>query len=451
MIITYFSEFFSLLNEMAPYLVLGLFFAGILHVYFSKEKIAKYLGGDSTKSAINASILGIPLPLCSCGVIPTGVSFHKNGASKGASVSFLISTPQTGVDSVLATYSLMGWPFAVIRPLVALFTGISGGLLTNIFAKDKPAEAPMAQPTPGADISCADGCDEDTPQDQPVSAIGKVKQLFRYAFVEFLQDISDWLLIGLALAALISVALPDTFFTEYVTNDYWGILIALVASVPMYICATGSIPIAATLLMKGISPGAALVFLMAGPATNAATITVIGKSLGRNALIVYLASIIGGALLFGILINEFVPASWLLMGISEHAGHQHEMLPFWLQTASSVLLVGAMLYGYFLKYRSKLFPAAQDPEPESGISSQTETNYDFDMEQKNIIVDGMTCNHCKASVEKNIGAIEGIDEVSVDLATKTVKLKGDTINLDTVKQTIGDIGYEYLGEDTQTV
>ncbi|MDR9488660.1 permease, partial [Salibacter sp.] len=123
--------FWELFSEMSPYLVLGFLLAGILHVYFPKDKVNKYLGKRNLKSVINAALVGVPLPLCSCGVIPTGVSFHKNGASKGASVSFLISTPQTGVDSILATYSLMGLPFAVIRPIVALITGITGGLFTN--------------------------------------------------------------------------------------------------------------------------------------------------------------------------------------------------------------------------------------------------------------------------------------------------------------------------------
>ena len=243
------TAFWDLFMEMAPYLVLGFLLAGVLHVFFPKHKVHKYLGGKNLKSVINASLVGIPLPLCSCGVIPTGVSFHKNGASKGASVSFLISTPQTGVDSILATYSLMGLPFAVIRPIVALITGIIGGVATNAVDESPVTEAPQ-------------------------SAVNEIKgnkfiAMLRYAFVDFLADIAKWLVIGLAIAAVITVMVPDSFFESYLSNPYLNMLLVLAASVPMYVCATGSIPVAMALLVKGISPGAAFVFLMAGPATNA--------------------------------------------------------------------------------------------------------------------------------------------------------------------------------------
>ena len=282
----YFAELWFLLLEMAPWLLLGLIFAGLLKVYFPQKHIDRYLGKSNFKSALNGSILGIPMPLCSCGVIPTGISFYKDGASKGATNSFLISTPQTGVDSIFATYSMLGWPFAILRPIVAFVTGVTGGVLTNWLVKDKPkpkAASPFADFKIDTGVvsgtqTCSDdscGCHEPRKNDKRHSLVRAAD----YAFVELLQDIAKWLVIGFLAAALISVLIPDDFFSRF---QGWGIieiLLVLAASVPIYICATGSIPVAAVLLMKGVSPGAALVFLMAGPATNVATMTVLGKTI----------------------------------------------------------------------------------------------------------------------------------------------------------------------------
>jgi uncharacterized protein len=300
-VIKYFEEVWFLLLQMAPWLLFGLVFAGLLKVYFPQKHIDKYLGKSNFKSAFNASLLGVPLPLCSCGVIPTAISFYKNGASKGATNSFLISTPQTGVDSIFATYSMLGWPFALLRPFVAFFTGVAGGVLTNFFIKEKPVK--KSSPFAGfkidavslgkTDATCNDdscNCNEPKTEDKRHALIRAAD----YAFVELLQDISKWLILGFLIAALISVLLPNDFFSSFKGLGLIEILVVLAASVPIYICATGSIPIAAVLLMKGVSPGAALVFLMAGPATNVATIAVLGKTMGRKSLIIYLSTIIGG-------------------------------------------------------------------------------------------------------------------------------------------------------------
>lgn len=289
----YIQDFFKILNEMSPYLLLGFLFAGLLHVFFPKRRINGLLGEKNSRSVINAALLGVPLPLCSCGVIPTGVSFYKNGASKGSSISFLISTPQTGIDSIMVTYSLLGLPFAIIRPVIALITGFFGGFLTNLTDKET------------AEDKISNSLKANNEQQKDTTSNNPVIKLFRYAFVDFLQDISKWLVIGLLIAAVISVIVPDDFFAKHLGNGYWDMLIILLVSIPIYVCATASVPIAAILILKGISPGAALVFLMAGPATNAATITIINKVFGKKTLFVYLFSIITGALLFGILELSF--------------------------------------------------------------------------------------------------------------------------------------------------
>ncbi len=412
------SDFFSILNEMSPYLLLGFLVAGILNALIPKRMINKYLGKNNFKSVFNASLLGVPLPLCSCGVIPTGISFYKNGASKGATNSFLISTPQTGVDSILVTYSLLGLPFAILRPFIALVSGIIGGLFTNAF--DKEVEIVKNQIVN---------------EDSTYKTI--FDKIFKYAFVDFLQDIANWLIIGLLIAAFISVAIPESFFSNYLDNSFLSMIVVLIAAVPLYVCATSSVPIAAVLLMKGLSPGAALVFLMAGPATNAATITVIKNSMGKKALFSYLFSIIFSALFFGTIINEFLPAHWFSMG-AIHAlhSHSHEILPFWFKTLSSVALALLLINAYVQKYKSKFFS--------NKIKYQQVTNIKG-MENISVIIKGMNCNHCKQNVLNALSQISEIENVDVDLVAETATIKGKNVNLDLVKAEVEKIGYKFMG------
>jgi uncharacterized membrane protein YraQ (UPF0718 family)/copper chaperone CopZ len=416
---------------MAPWLLLGLIFAGLLKVYFPQKHIDKYLGKSNFKSALNASLLGIPMPLCSCGVIPTGISFYKNGASKGATNSFLISTPQTGVDSIFATYSMLGWPFALLRPFVAFFTGVLGGVLTNWFIKDAPKPtSPFANfKLDTAAISGTESCDDDCGCSTPILE-DKRHSIIRaadYAFVELLQDIAKWLILGFLAAALISVVLPNDFFSRFQGLGLVEILMILVVSVPIYICATGSIPIAAVLLLKGVSPGAALVFLMAGPATNVATMTVLGKTMGRKSFFIYLATIIGGAIFFGMLTNMFIPADFILSKIMHiHGDGQHEMLPVWLQFLSAFVLIISIVGGYFYqKYRKK-----RNMAESHGVVLK---------------VEGMTCSHCEANVKRNLEAIKGIRTVIANNQSNSVKISGSGYNLEKVKETINGLGYKFIG------
>lgn len=398
---------------MAPWLLFGFLFAGILHVYMPKGSIQKYMGGKNIKSVIYAALLGIPLPLCSCGVIPTGISFYKEGASKGATVSFLISTPQTGVDSILATYSLLGLPFAILRPLVAFFSGVMGGAISNI----------------GLDSHDANNQTKEIKQEERKGS--KFSLMLNYAFYEFLMDIAKWLIIGLALAALISMLLPADFFTLYLDNEFLSMLIVLVASIPIYVCATGSIPIAAVLMMKGLSPGAALVFLMAGPATNAATMAVIGKSIDRKTLIIYMITIISTAVIFGMLTNTFLPREWFTGFLSQHSDHNHELIPFWIRFASGIILAALILYGYLRKYLLK----------------KTFTNTST-MEDNILLLNikGMTCNHCKMSVENKLSTFSGVESVTADPDNNKVMIKGSHFDKIKIKATIEDLGFDYQGE-----
>jgi hypothetical protein len=414
-IINYFNEFWGLMVEMAPYLLFGFLFAGILHIYLQKEKVGKMLNGNDLRSVTNATIFGIPLPLCSCGVIPAGLSFHKNGASKGSTVSFLISTPQTGVDSILVTYSLLGLPFAIIRPIVAMVTGITGGALANSFTKHKPVSK-----------------EKHVDKYAHLSFTQKVKKVFQYGFVEFIQDISKWLVIGLLLAALLAVVIPDDFFTQYIQYPWLNMLLVLVASMPLYICATGSVPIAAVLMMKGLSPGAALVFLMAGPATNVATMTVLWKSIGKKATLIYLATIIGGALIFGYLIDVFLPGSWFSMAEHVHA-HNH-ILPEWLGVMSAIVLGALIVNGYYLNW----VKAKKDKQQKVKLEDK--------MGVEKFKVEGMTCKNCKAHVEKDVMKLDGVDEVIADFNTGEVSVSGENYDVEKVKQAVEEAGYDFKGK-----
>jgi len=415
LIVGYFKIFWELFNEMAIYLMIGFFFAGFLHVFIRKERIGKYLGGNDLRASVNASLLGVPLPLCSCGVIPAGLSFLKNGASKGATVSFLISTPQTGVDSIMVTYSMLGWPLAIIRPIVAFITGVTGGLVTNFSQKNKKEDVVLK-------------VDNDF---VPKAFLGKIKELVRYGFVDFLQDISKWLLIGLAVAALLTLLIPANFFTTYIEYKWLNMLLVLAVSVPLYVCATGSVPIAAVLMMKGLSPGAALVFLMAGPATNIATISVLAKSLGKGAMLAYLLTITGGALLAGTLIDAFLPAAWFT-GFMDHSGHNHDQGSL-IQLAASIVLALLIVNGIILKWNANRIEK----------NRELKTN---NMTIKTFIVEGMTCKNCKAHVEKSINEIAGVDDVIVDLANGQVRVSGDEIDNLKVKESVEELGYIFKGE-----
>lgn len=412
--LTFFRDFIAILSEMSPYLLLGFFFAGLLYAFIPRQKIEKYFNGGALHSSVLASLFGIPLPLCSCGVIPTGTAFYKNGASKGGTVSFLISTPQTGVDSILATFSLMGLPFAIIRPLAALITGITGGLITSSITTEARVQSAY-QPK----------------EEEHKTLSQKVADLFRYAFVDFIQDISKWLVIGLVLAAILSALIPDEFFEVLNLPPILQMGIILIVSIPLYICATGSIPLAAILILKGISPGAAFVLLMAGPATNAATITMIGKVLGRSSLLAYLGTIIIGALSFGLLIDYVFPVEWFTQIVSQHSMHNHGGTLNWWQIASGVVLVLLIVNAYIQKRRNT--------KPQS--KNQTMSN---PMKTQTIKVDGMTCNHCKANVENNLAKLPFVDRVHVNLSEKTVTLEGDNLELKTTIETIESLGYKPL-------
>ena len=337
------KEVLSLINEMSPYLLLGFFFAGVMHAFIPGMVYNRYLGGKGFKSVFYGALFGVPLPLCSCGVLPTAMSLRKQGASKGATASFLISTPETGVDSIIATYSVLGLPFAVIRPVAAFCNAIMGGWLINKFG-DKDEVVPVDA---SAKTCCCHHKQEETHHE---GFLGKMREALRFGFVEMIEDIGKWLVIGLVIAGLITVFVPDEFFALFRGNTQLSMLLVLCIAIPMYICATGSIPIAVALMMKGLTPGAALVLLMAGPACNMASILVINKTLGRKSLVLYLVSIITMAILWGHVVDYLLPAEWFQMALSVGRCCIEESTS-WLNWSSTIVLGLFLLNALWHTYR----------------------------------------------------------------------------------------------------
>ena len=341
------QEVFTLINEMSPYLLLGFLLAGLMHAFIPGMVYSRYLSGHGFRSVLYGALFGIPLPLCSCGVIPTAMSLRKEGASKGATVSFLIATPETGVDSIIATYSLLGLPFALIRPIAACCNALMGGMLVNAFADEKEGREISEEDTKSC---CCHhegqlGVAEVKGQKSKVkglSMVNKLKEALQFGFVEMMGDIGKWLVIGLIIAGLITVFVPESFFTIFKGSTLMSMLLVLCIAIPMYICATGSIPIAVALMLKGLTPGAALVLLMAGPACNMASILVINKVLGRKTLFVYLFSIITMAICWGCIVDYCLPQEWFMTGMMAKACHEAEGTS-WFNIGCTILLTLLLL------------------------------------------------------------------------------------------------------------
>lgn len=325
------KEAYFLFERMAPYLLFGFLFAGVLHIFIRTDMVSRHLGERSFFSVVKASLFGIPLPLCSCSVIPTAMSLKKEGASKGAVLSFLISTPTTGVDSIFATYSLLGGIFTVYRIAAAFLTGVFAGTLANIFLREK---VPAAGSTPEKCKLC-DG------EEEHVHGLwGRILEVFRYAFRDLLKDSGGALLLGILIGGGISYFLPESFIATYMGSGMKAMIIMLLAGIPMYVCATASIPIAVALMMKGMDPGAALVFLVAGPATNMVTMAIVGREMGKGALAVYLGSIVSCSLVLGALLGRFSEYLYNTSGITMMPGHHHvESYPGWTAHAASIILL----------------------------------------------------------------------------------------------------------------
>jgi uncharacterized membrane protein YraQ (UPF0718 family) len=338
--INWFGGFFyaswELTMAMAPWLLLGFAMAGICSRLVSKKTIERHIAGNNLSSVLKAVALGIPLPLCSCGVIPVAASLRQKGASKGAVAAFTAATPQTGVDSIAATYSLMGWIFTLGRLVADLIAGILAGVLINLFDREDPkpaatAEAPQATP---AVKSCC-GHKATAPQAQAPKAWVAILQ---EGFVKMPADIGKYLVIGILLGALITSLLPPDTLQDQLGHPLWSYVVITLVAIPLYVCATGSIPLAFAMMQVGISPGAAIVFLVAGPATNTATFITLFKLIGRRATFIYLLTLIIGAWSVGFVFDYVIPRDALQLA----HGHHHDSAASWFDMVCGVVLIGIL-------------------------------------------------------------------------------------------------------------
>lgn len=333
------KESWLIFKEAAPFVLFGFFAAGLLKVLIPEKAIVKHLGGNGFRSVFKASLFGVPLPLCSCGVIPVAIGLRKQGASKGATASFLVSVPETGVDSVAITWALLDPLMTIIRPVSAFITALATGSLINLLPEQKEVSK-----TDTADSCCSADPDKSTLSAQQKPILQRLKDGVIYAFTDLLKDIGGWLLLGILIAGVISYFVPIDFVDRYLGGEYSSLLIMLIIGIPLYICASASTPIAAALVLKGLSPGAALVFLLAGPATNAATMTVVAKHLGKTTTVVYVAVIATCSLAFGWIVNRIY--EWLSIDVLDWASHADHGTDSWIYSISAFVLIGLLLWNY---------------------------------------------------------------------------------------------------------
>lgn len=378
-----------MLNEMSPYILLGFLLAGLLHVFIPQQTFARHLSGTGWKSVVKSALIGVPLPLCSCGVLPTAIAMKRNGASRAASTSFLVATPQTGVDSIAATWSLLGPAFAIVRPVAALCTAVAGGMAVGRAEKKNCA----------IDTTASDIIDE-----RPKGFINRCIAALKYGFIDLVGSIGGWLVAGLIIAAIITVYVPADFFAVLGRNPILSMIAVLIIAVPMYVCATGSIPIALSLVMKGLSPGTALVLLMAGPAANFASFTLISREMGRKSATIYLLSIVVGAMCFGLMIDYLLPAKWFALSHACTGAHCAKDFSNFSIICSGILTT--LLIITFIKRNIH----------KNKISETMAKQYE---------IKGMNCPHCQATVIKSISGVKGVTQVDVNLSTGKATVEGE--------------------------
>jgi uncharacterized membrane protein YraQ (UPF0718 family)/copper chaperone CopZ len=485
-------EFITLFSEMAPFLLLGFLLAGILHVWVPNHLYVPKISKSNFMSVLWAALFGVPLPICSCGVIPTSIALRKEGASKGASVSFLISTPATGVDSILATYSLLGLPFAILRPIAAFVTALFGGVLTNIASRgEEDAAHGEAHPETidfddcDAEHHCGCGHCEEEHDDHDHCGCGdehhghcgcesrdvhhmtfgqKVVETFRYGLVNMVGDVSKWLLIGLLLGALISAFVPNELFLALREYPLLCMLAVLVLAMPMYTCATGSIPLALALVAKGITPGAALVLLMAGPATSIASMLVVGKAFGKRTLVAYLVSIAVGAIGFGLIVDTFFMDTFLAAMLPQGSAecHGHGALGVFDYFCSGLLAL-FMIYAKFAHsgcghehggHCGCGHEHGEHHHHEGECHCHDHEHGDHDHEEHEeecriaYRVNGMSCSHCKACVEKAVRMLDDVEFAEADVARKELLVEWhDEHDVDeaALKKAVEEAGFEFGG------
>ncbi len=403
---SYVLAFWQVMTDLSPSLLLGLVLAGLLHVYLPRRFVRTHLGRSGLGSNVRAALVGVPMPLCSCGVLPTALGLRRDGASPGATTSFLISTPQTGVDSVLVSAAFLGWPFALFKVVAAFVTGVLGGQV---------ADRVVAPAGGGDEATQGEAGDGEGGRSRPVAAL-------RYALYDLLGAIDRWILVGVLIAAAITAFIPTDFFTGLGwTQGLAGMLLMLVIATPLYVCTTGSVPIAASLVAAGMPAGTALVFLMAGPATNVATLGAVYRVMGGRLLAVYLGTVVVMSMAFGLGFD------FVLGSMAAEAAHQHGGTD-WLGHGGAVLVLALMAYLALHRRRARRAPARAAPAGGDLV----------------LRVEGMSCQHCVATVKQTAERVDGVSAATPDLDSGRVVVQGQGIDYPVLRDAIRQAGYKVL-------
>lgn len=415
----YLNECWQVTISLAPWLLLGCLLAGVLHVCVPPGLIRRHLGGGRFSAVLKAVALGVPLPLCSCGVIPAGIGLKKEGAGDGAAIGFLISTPQTGVDSIAVSGAILGWPFALFKVAAALVTGLIGGLSADALARpNEPSAVPAASASR-----------------QPAGVARRGTEILLFAFGDLLRSIWYWVFLGILVSAALGTFVePGAVAEKTWANGIPGMLTMLLISTPLYVCATGSVPIAAALVQAGLSPGSALVFLMAGPATNAATVGVIFKTFGWRTMGVYLATIVIGSMMFGLVFDWAFPTSF-----TSHLEHGHTGTAEWWQ-----LLSGAVLLLLFCAYSVLALRERVQARRSATVLPDV---HEPDKPELQLRVTGMVCGNCARKVHGLVCALPGVRSVAVDHSEGTVSVSGPGVRSSDVIHAIRAGGFDVITDE----
>ncbi len=405
---SFLHNFWMITLELAPWLLLGAAIAGLLHVLLPKSFVRRHLGRGGVSDVLRAVLFGIPMPLCSCGVIPAAVGLHKHGASKGASTGFLISTPQTGVDSIAVSGAFLGWPFAIFKILAAFIMGLIGGVAVNWTDPNK-------QNGRRPDEEFAETEDESNENKPPI-----IREFWDFSVEELIGGIWKWLLAGIAISAAITTVLaPGELADATWAQGFSGMFVMLIIALPLYVCATGSVPIAAALVAGGMPTGAALVFLMAGPASNVATLGAVLGTFGKRVTAIYLAVVAIGSILLGWLFD-------ILFGdtLTTAFEEQHQMGP--IATIAAVALLALMVKFAWTELRNAL-PISNNHDSQQHLCFE---------------ITGMSCQACANRVRNAVMKINGVQSVEINLDTDTAIVTGGNLDSAIIGTAVEQAGYK---------
>lgn len=345
------SASWDLLLDAGIYIIFGITIAGLLKTFLSTEYVAKHLGTGRFLPVLKAALFGVPIPLCSCGVLPAAASLKKQGASNGATIAFLVSTPESGVDSISVTYALLDPIMTIARPVAAFISAMAAGITESLF---NPVSKPV---TPAVEPCRIDGCcsgENCSPQEHAAhhGITTRIMGGVKYAFIDLWGDLAVWFAFGILLSAIITVLVPQELISKYLGGGLGSMLIMLAAGIPIYICASASTPIAASLILKGVSPGAALVFLLVGPATNMASLSVLTGLLGKRATLRYLVVLAVTSVFAGLIVDQV----YNLSGISAQAviGQAGEIIPIPIKLIGALLITILSLKPFYTAVKNQL-------------------------------------------------------------------------------------------------